>query len=200
MDQDLDPDEAFPDVRSGARTALIVTVILAIIYGVTFSIMCSSTRAGTLDLWASLGLGGALLLLSYIDLRTGLLPDILTWPLVAFGLGYATHQGVLLVSLVGAVMGYALIAGIGLFWRRAKGYEGIGLGDAKLLAAGGAWVGAYGLPIVLLIASGAGLIAALIAAQRTRLSHEKAAIVFGPCLALGVWVVWCGLTLPVIEM
>ena len=75
---------------------------------------------------------------------------------------------------------------------------GLRVGDAKLLAAGGAWVGAYGLPIVLLIASGAGLIVALIAAQRSRASHESAASVVGPCRALGVWVVWCGLALPVI--
>jgi len=199
MDQDVDPDDAFPDVRSSARTALIVTVILAMIYGAMFSMIGSSSRSGALDLWVSLGLGGALLMLSYIDLRTGLLPDILTWPLVAFGLGYAAHEGFLVLALAGAVMGYALIAGIGLFWRRAKGYEGIGLGDAKLLAAGGAWVGAYGLPIVLLIASGTGLIAALIAAQRARSSPEKSAIVFGPCLALGIWGVWCGLALPIVE-
>ena len=198
MDQDVEPDETFPDVRSSAGTALIATVILALIYGTSFSVFGSASRTGVLDLWVSLGLGGALLLLSYIDLRTGLLPDILTWPLVAFGLGYAAHEGILVVALGGAVIGYALIAGIGLFWRRAKGYEGIGLGDAKLLAAGGAWIGAYGLPIVLLIASGTGLIAALIMAQRSRLFDDRAAIVFGPCLALGIWGVWCGLSLPIV--
>ena len=197
MDQDVDPDASFPDVRSSTRTAFLLTILLAVIYGVSFSVFGSSHRTGTLDLWVSLGLGGALVLLSYVDLRTGLLPDIMTWPLVAFGLGYAAHEGFLLFSLAGAVMGYVLIAGLGLFWRRAKGYEGIGLGDAKLLAAGGAWVGAYGLPIVLLIASGAGLIAALIVLRGSRLSQERAAIVFGPCLALGVWGVWCGLILPI---
>lgn len=193
----MDPDESFPDVRSSAKTALIVIIILAIAYGVLFSVFGISSRTGSLDLWVSFGLGGALLLLSYIDLRTGLLPDILTWPLVALGLGYAAHEGYLASALTGAVMGYVLIAGLGVFWRRAKGYEGIGLGDAKLLAAGGAWIGAFGLPIVLLIASATGLIAALIVSQRSRLSQERAAIVFGPCLALGIWSVWCGLNLPI---
>lgn len=196
MDRDDDPDEAFPDVRSSAATALIVTIILTVLYGVVFSFFGSTYRTGSLDLIASFGLASGLLLLSYIDLRTGLLPDILTWPLVALGLGYAAYEGFLVLSLVGAIMGYALIAGLALFWRRAKGYEGIGLGDAKLLAAGGAWIGGFGLPIVLLIASVTGLVAALIVSQMARLSQDRPAIVFGPYLALGIWAVWCGLTLP----
>ena len=186
------PDEPdFPEVRTGTRTALLITVLLAAIYGLVFSIFGSANRTGILDLWVSLGLGAALLLLSYIDLRTGLLLDILTWPLVALGLGYAAHVGDLVPALSGAVVGYVLIAGLALVWRRARGYEGIGLGDAKLLAAGGAWVGLYELPVVLLIASGIGLVVALTVSQRTRSDSHRVAIVFGPCLALGIWSAWC---------
>jgi leader peptidase (prepilin peptidase)/N-methyltransferase len=89
------------------------------------------------------------------------------------------------------VIGYALIAGLGWAWRTIRGYEGIGLGDAKLLAAGGAWVGIMGLPSILLIASGTGLLVSLIVSQRSRLSQDRIAIVFGPSLAFGIWVVWC---------
>lgn len=177
--------------------ALIVTILLAIAYGGLFSFVGSANRTGALDLIASLGLGGALLLLSYIDLRTGLLPDILTWPLVALGLGYAAHEEFLPMALTGAVLGYVLIAGLALFWRKSRGYEGIGLGDAKLLAAGGAWVGAFGLPVILLIASAIGLVAALTVSQRSHLAAEKVAIVFGPCLAFGIWAVWCGISLSI---
>ncbi|MEL7539900.1 MAG: A24 family peptidase [Pseudomonadota bacterium] len=184
-------DRDFPEVRTGARTALIVTIGLAAIYGLLFSLLGSANRTSGLDLMASLGLGGTLLLLSYIDLRTGLLLDILTWPLVAVGLGYAAHNGSLASALAGAATGYVLIAGLALIWRRLRGYEGIGLGDAKLLAAGGAWVGIYHLPMVLLIASGIGLLIALTVSQKSRSDEEHVAIVFGPCLALGVWIAWC---------
>ncbi|MEO1554139.1 MAG: A24 family peptidase [Pseudomonadota bacterium] len=184
-----DPD--FPEVRTSVRTALILTIILAAIYGLLFTFLGSAHRIGPLDLIASLGLGAALLLLSYIDLRTGLLLDILTWPLVALGLGYAAHRGHLETALSGAVLGYFLVAGLALIWRRMRGYEGIGLGDAKLLAAGGAWVGILGLPLILLVASGTGLLAALTVSQKSRSGGDRVAIVFGPYLALGIWTVWC---------
>ena len=188
---DRDPQQAFPDVRISARTALLVSVGLAAIYGLLFSVFGSVHRTSSIDLIASLGLGTALLLLSYIDLRTGLLLDILTWPLVAFGLGFAAYQETLILALSGAVVGYALIAGLALIWRQTRGYEGIGLGDAKLLAAGGAWVGVMGLPVILLVASGTGLLTALTVSQRSRSDSHRVAIVFGPSLALGIWTVWC---------
>ncbi|MEL7031414.1 MAG: A24 family peptidase [Pseudomonadota bacterium] len=186
-----DGEQDFPDVRTSARTALLVTIGLAAIYGLLFSIFGSAHRTSSIDLIASLGLGAALLLLSYIDLRTGLLLDILTWPLVALGLGYAAHQGSLAWALSGAVVGYVLVAGLALIWRQTRGYEGIGLGDAKLLTAGGAWVGITGLPVILLIASGTGLLMALTVSQKSRSEGDRVAIVFGPNLALGIWVVWC---------
>lgn len=186
-------DDTFPEVRATPRSAFLITLGLAASYGLLFVFLGRQFRVSDLDLFASLGLGAVLLVLSYIDLRTGLLPDILTWPLVALGLGYAAHQDDLVMALSGAVAGYILIAGLALVWRRARGYEGIGLGDAKLLAAGGAWVGAIGLPVILLIASASGILVALTVSQRSRSRQERAAIVFGPCLGFGIWVVWCGI-------
>lgn len=191
--QGEDPNDTFPEVRTTPKTALLITLGLATSYGLLFVFLGREHRVSDLDLIASLGLGAALLLLSYIDLRTGLLPDILTWPLVALGLGYAAHQGDLATALAGAVAGYVLIAGLALVWRRTRGYEGIGLGDAKLLAAGGAWVGVFGLPVILLVASAIGILIAISVSLRSRLRQERAAIVFGPFLAFGVWGVWCGI-------
>lgn len=193
-DDQLGNDPAFPDVQTDAKRALWITLGLAAVYGLSFSLFGNVTARSDLDLVVSFGLGAALLLLSYIDLRTGLLPDILTWPLVAFGLGYAVHEGELIFALAGAVLGYTLIAGLALIWRRTRGYEGIGLGDAKLLSAGGAWVGVLNLPVVLLIASGSGLLVALSVSVRSRFPQEGTAIAFGPCLAMGIWIVWCGMS------
>ncbi|MEM9572186.1 MAG: A24 family peptidase [Pseudomonadota bacterium] len=189
--ENAEPDDPFPDVRTNAARALIFTTILAALYGLVFVVFGRPHLTTSIELISSLGLGAGLLLLSYIDLRTGLLLDMLTWPLVAFGLGYAAYEGTLAFALAGAVIGYGLIAGLGLVWRRLRGYEGIGLGDAKLLAAGGAWVGVMGVPLILLFASGTGLLVALSVSQRSRLSQNQTAIAFGPSLAFAIWIVWC---------
>lgn len=188
---DADPDEAFPEVRIQPAKAVMITAILASLYALIFVLFGRENLITNVELISSLGLATGLLLLSYTDLRSGLLLDILTWPLVAFGLGYAAYAGTLAFALYGAVIGYALIAGLGWVWRTMRGYDGIGLGDAKLLSAGGAWVGLMGLPSILLIASGTGLLVAFFVSQTSRLSQERIAIVFGPSLAFGIWMVWC---------
>ena len=71
-------------------------------------------------------------------------------------------------------------------YRRLRGREGMGLGDAKLLGAAGAWVGWQGLAGVLLIAAVTGLATAVVL-RRTSLSD---ALPFGPFLALGIWLTW----------
>ncbi len=133
-------------------------------------------------------LGWWLLLLGAIDRRTGLLPDMLTLPLVAAGLleGLVTMDGAPPIDRVaGAAAGYAVFAGLAFAYRRLRGRDGLGLGDAKLLAAGGAWLGWQALPGVILVGAGGALAAALIL-QRGGLTRHTA-IAFGPWLALGIW-------------
>lgn len=181
-----------PDVGVGAGAALGITLVSAIAYALIFVLNGNATWEPQLALFASLGLGATLLALSYIDLRTGLLPDLLTLPLIGAGLIYAALGGLdWRMAVAGAIIGYLLIAGLAWFWRRTRGYEGIGLGDAKLLAAGGAWVGANLLPLILVIASAIGLVAALIASKRPRTQDSHTAIAFGPALGFGIWFCWC---------
>mgnify|MGYP001799345041 CR=1 FL=1 len=187
-----DPDP-LPDVGIEAKPALLILIGLAVVYVVAFLAFGDRAYGTTIDLVASAVLASVLLALSYTDLRTGLLFDAMTLPLILLGLGYAAWNGAVLMSVAGAIVGYALVAGLAAYWRRARGYEGIGLGDAKLLAAGGAWVGLAGLPILLLIASGTGLIAALTVSKKARSAGEHVAIPFGPCLAMATWIVWCGI-------
>lgn len=126
-----------------------------------------------------------LLWLSWIDLQSFRLPDRGTLPLVALGLGLSALAGreALLLSLAGGAIGYGLFALIGHLHFRRRGEEGLGLGDAKLFAASGTWLGLPMLPYVLLIAALGGLAWALIARAQGRLA-------FGPWIALGFWCVW----------
>lgn len=186
------PGPEFPEVGFRPQTALIVTLCSAITYAVIFVFFAGPTRSEGVALYSGFGLAAVLLLAAHIDLRTGLLLDILTLPLILTGIGlsFILHLDWKL-SVAGAVIGYGLVVGLAMFWRRYLGYEGIGLGDAKLLAAGGAWVGAWLLPVILLLASGLGIIAALIVAQKSRNANVRSALPFGPCLSLAIWVVWC---------
>ena len=186
------PDD-FPDVAMPARPALIILAGLAIVYAGAFILLGHHLQSSFSYITASTVLAGGLLALSYIDLRTGLLLDILTLPLTVLGLAFSVWAGDWMLSLAGAILGYAMIAGLAYYWRVRRGYEGIGLGDAKLLAAGGAWVGVMGLPLLLLIASSVGILAAIVVARTTQSTSDRLAIPFGPSLALGIWVVWCGI-------
>jgi leader peptidase (prepilin peptidase)/N-methyltransferase len=133
-------------------------------------------------------LGAVLLRLSWIDRREFRLPDRYTLPLIVAGLLLAA-AGIgagILSAAAAALLGFGLFWIIGHWHFEKRGAEGLGLGDAKLFAAAGAWVGLAGLPYVLLIASAGGL---MMAALRGR-SSRPAGIAFGPWLALGFWVVW----------
>jgi len=130
--------------------------------------------------------------LAVIDFRTMILPNILTFPLIIAGLLFAYWQNALLAGLIGAVVGYAGLVAIELAYKRLRGVDGLGRGDAKLLAAGGAWCGWYGLPFILLIASFSGLIHALIL-SRSDANTKDQKLPFGPHLALGIFLTWLAL-------
>jgi leader peptidase (prepilin peptidase)/N-methyltransferase len=136
-------------------------------------------------------LGWTLLVLAAIDVKHLLLPDVLTLPLLAAGLLWQGARGrdLPVEALAGAALGGGLLWAVAAGYRRLRGQAGLGLGDAKLLAAAGAWTGWQGLPAVLLGASLSGL---LLAALQRRLRSQQA-LAFGPHLALAGWAVWlCG--------
>ena len=128
-----------------------------------------------------------------LDIEKLLLPNELTLALIVAGLGMAALSGPdeLLASSLGAVFGYAVLTFVALAYRQLRGKDGLGGGDAKLVAGGGAWLGALQLPFVVLIA--AVLALAFVLIQRLR-GHEIAlgmALPFGPFLASGIWLIWC---------
>jgi leader peptidase (prepilin peptidase)/N-methyltransferase len=146
-------------------------------------------------LWAGLGLGWTLLTLAVIDCRELVLPDTITLPLIPTGLvvAWAIDPGLLLGHALGALAGFASLAAIASVYHWARGREGLGLGDAKLLAAAGAWLGWQALPSVVLIAATSGLAVALATALGGGKLAWTSQITFGPHLALAFWLVWlCG--------
>jgi leader peptidase (prepilin peptidase) / N-methyltransferase len=145
-------------------------------------------------LWLGCGLGWTLLCLGWIDADHFRLPDVLTLPLLVAGLGatWWLDPAALTDHAAAAIAGYALLRLLGIAYRRARGREGIGQGDAKLFAAAGAWVGLAGLSTVLLAAALAGLAWAGLAALRGRRVRADMRLPFGPFLAFGLWLAWLG--------
>jgi leader peptidase (prepilin peptidase)/N-methyltransferase len=142
--------------------------------------------------WLDCLLGWWLLALAWIDIRRWILPDALTLPLIVAGLlaALAFEPDALVERALGAALGYIALRAIAWAYFRLRGREGLGQGDAKLLAAAGAWLGAYALPQVILVAA----LAALLAAAALRLSGREiralSALPFGPFLAVAIWALW----------
>ena len=142
--------------------------------------------------WLDCLLGWWLLALGWIDLRRWLLPDVLTLPLVVAGLLAAAilDPEQLIDRLLGAALGYLGFRLVASVYRALRGREGLGRGDAKLLAASGAWVGASALPQVILGAAGSALLAAVCLRLAGMRLAAHSALPFGPFLALATWLIW----------
>ncbi|SFV36984.1 prepilin peptidase [Hyphomicrobium facile] len=140
----------------------------------------------------SLGLATALALLSAIDVQIQRLPDNLTFPLAFAGILASSSGG--WAQVIGhagaALLGFFTLYGLAAFYRHFRNKDGLGLGDAKLLAAAGAWVGIDGLPSVLLISSGVAVVGVLLAKLIGTNVTRETRIAFGPFLAFGLWIVW----------
>ncbi len=136
--------------------------------------------------------GWALLTLAALDLQHRWLPDALTFPLLAAGLatGAASLPPQLADRAIGAVAGFGVLWLIGQGYRLARGREGLGGGDPKLLGAIGAWLGWAALPDVVLSAALAGLAGVAVARLAGRTVTATDALPFGTLLAAAGFAVW----------
>jgi leader peptidase (prepilin peptidase)/N-methyltransferase len=126
-----------------------------------------------------------------VDTDRKILPNILTLGLIIAGLAFAVvlDRDRVIDYVIGALAGYFCLAAVAAVYRRLRQRDGLGLGDAKLLAAGGAWVGWEALPYVVLLASVSALVAALILSFLRR-APSDGRMAFGPFIALAIWAVW----------
>lgn len=139
----------------------------------------------SLDPIVAAGLALVLALAALIDLKRMILPDYLTLPLIPLGWAISVPGAPDLTDrVIGSAAGFVAFAGIAALYRRLRGRDGLGLGDAKLLAAAGAWVGWRDLPSVVLLAA----VAALAWALATRRDPDLP-LPFGPFLAASFWLV-----------
>lgn len=137
-----------------------------------------------------------LLVLSAIDLKYWILPDELNLALALCGIAFHIVTGYVFVGvkdmILGAACGAGLLYIIRFFANRAYGRDTLGLGDVKLLAAGGLWLGLDGTLQAITVGAFAGLVqgilyAALISLKtKQRFSIGNLSIPAGPGFAVGL--------------
>jgi len=138
---------------------------------------------------------GFLIPVSFIDIKSLRIPNILTLPLMVMGLIQAHIIGDdVRDAILGAILGYSAFVIVELTFKYVRGVDGLGRGDAKLLAGGGAWCGWLWLPQIVLIGSIFAIIAIIFMRKSNYLISKKMAIPFGPFLAVAILLVWSAQT------
>lgn len=143
-------------------------------------------------LLVSVCLGALLIALSAIDFQTMRLPDPLTYAVIASGLVCvaALGWGDTLWHGVAAVAGFLSFYLIGQVYVLVRKHPGLGMGDAKLFAGAGAWLGLHGLPSVALLAVGCMVVALTLSYVTGRNIGARTRVPFGPALTFAHWLVW----------
>lgn len=167
----------------GASMAWDVTACLCL---ATLFVCCVMAWGATGQAVTAMVLMSLLLALTWIDIQTRLLPDVLTKTGLALGL--AINVWAVWVPWVAAAIG--ALAGYWLMWLFFQLYllmtkkEGMGYGDFKLFAMLGAWLGWESLAPILLVASLTALAVAIIGMAFKQWTLQSS-VPFGPFLAFG---------------
>ncbi len=163
-----------------ARRYPIVELLTAIMFAVAWWYYGPTTL-----LMSRLVFGSALIVLFAIDLEHHLLPNVITLPGIVAGLLFslATEPG-WLASVLGVLVGGGVLYALAEIYYRVRHEEGLGMGDVKMLAMIGAFIGWKLTLVALMLASLTGSVIGLllIATGRGGMKH---ALPFGTFLALG---------------
>ncbi len=104
------------------------------------------------------------LIIFFIDLKHYIIPDILTFPMMFLGFAKSFDPNLnpifpnYINSLIGGIFGYLIIWSIIFFYKQIRKKEGMGLGDAKILAVIGFWFGWISIPFIIFLSSAIALI------------------------------------------
>ncbi|WP_319774062.1 A24 family peptidase [Breoghania sp.] len=171
--------------RIALRFALILSAIAALGWAIRGGYPPTAMAAGGV-------LAGFLCWVAALDAHGFIVPDTASLGLIPLGLGatWLLDPASLMTHAVAAVAGGGLLLAVALIYRRFRGREGLGLGDIKLFAAAGAWLGPEGMPGALLLGSFAAIAVLLMRRVRGGRRHLRRRIAFAPFLAIGIWTVW----------
>ncbi|WP_240002088.1 prepilin peptidase [Photorhabdus bodei] len=125
-----------------------------------------------------------LIILSFIDIKIKLLPDIINYSLLWLGLLLNLNQIFVPIeqSVTGAIAGYLVLWSLYWLFRIICHKEGLGYGDFKLMAAVSAWLGISAIPLLMFLSSLFGIIGCVWQWRIRENCQEPVA--FGPYIAI----------------
>jgi leader peptidase (prepilin peptidase) / N-methyltransferase len=178
----------------GAYPFRFVSTILALgALGVAASIVAAPGVAG----WLGAGLALVMLAIAVVDGRSFIIPDSLNAAGWALGVAHAIAlgQGDIGAALANAVLRAAVLGlaffALRLIYARLRGRQGIGLGDVKLAAVAGCWLGWSVMPIAVEIAALSALaVYALRSYVLRRPLRPTSRLPFGLYFAPAIWISW----------
>ncbi|WP_136439664.1 prepilin peptidase [Pacificoceanicola onchidii] len=170
------------------RAALPAWLLYIEIAALGVGVCAVASGASGLTLWLTAGFLWVLLALGFADALWMRLPDVLNAMLLVLALALAWFAGSLQLALIGACLGSGAFFLIRVLYRTLRGREGLGLGDVKLMAGLGAFAGPFDLPLLVLIASLGGLIAALVLRAGQIRADQR--LPFGAALCAAAAVLW----------
>jgi leader peptidase (prepilin peptidase)/N-methyltransferase len=145
------------------------------------------TPPGTL-LASRLVLGALLIVLFVIDLELQVLPNVITLPGIVAGLGFSLFTPIGPIgSVAGIALGAGVLYGIAAAYYAVRREEGMGMGDVKMLAMIGAFLGWRAVLLTLVLSSFTGAIVGVVL-MATRREGLRYALPFGTFLALAAFV------------
>jgi leader peptidase (prepilin peptidase)/N-methyltransferase len=154
---------------------------------VAFLIQAIVTGDNVPDLAVRLVFTSLLIILFGTDLETQRLPNVLTYPGIVIGLATSMWLPPGFVNAaIGAALGAGVLLAVRWGWKRATGVDGMGLGDVKMLAMIGAFLGWQQVFIVLFFAS---LVGAVVGIALTLVGKRslQSRLPFGTFLALAAY-------------
>ncbi len=135
-----------------------------------------------------LTLSAILIVLFVIDLQLQILPNVITLPGIVVGVLFSLiGPPGLVASLLGVVLGAGVLYGIASAYYLVRREEGMGMGDMKMLAMIGAFLGWRAVILTLVLASFAGALTG-IAVMLTRKEGLRYALPFGTFLGMAAFV------------
>ena len=153
--------------------------------------VCAAWQFSGWLLWITCFFGWILMLIAAIDYLWLVVPDELTLALIPAGVAVAYFGDEAIEGhVLGAAAGFIAFAALASLYRWLRGRDGLGMGDAKLLGASGAWVSLVGLPSVVLLASVSALVGVFMASLAGRKLSSDDKVAFGTYLCFGTWLVW----------
>ena len=159
----------------------IIEAVTALLFVATGQVIQSP-----LTLVFALVFGAAMIVVTFIDLDHRIIPDAITLPGTALGIGAAFLGAVVdpRQALLGVVLGGGGLLAVAACYRAATGRDGLGGGDIKLLAMVGAFLGPAGAFLTILLGSVAGTLFACVYMLRTG-AGRTTEFPFGTFLAPG---------------